>query len=239
MNVIQSAMFTSQIGIVLAALVVVTFIILVVVIARFSARLHYLTTPIFDKAVQEGQEKAEHILSEAREQASNIIVRAHTIEESVTERHAADFEKIRSIKEENLKAMSDEVLGALRGHASEVEKTLKEELDKVKSAYEDERNNLHETYRSISESTRKSYETLAEHMSQQIQEEITKEIESARGAVMTYRKEQYAQIDLEIVRLVEDATRIVLQKSLTLSEHRDIVLSSLRQAKQQGVFKSP
>lgn len=237
--------------------VVCILIVLMVMVLKLGTRLQYLATPIFDKTVKEAQEKAEHILVEAREQGRAIQMSAQTKADAFFANNKVEDEKFRlaqvahleeitshakSLLQEQVTAVSQishMVTVELKQQVQSAEKTISDSSETMRALFAEEDARLKSLFSTIESDTKKEYQGLVEQTKKRVADELSKEIEAARDAVAAYRLEQFALVDSEIVRLVEDTARVVFSKTLTLDTHRDIVLAGLAEAKRQGVFKAP
>lgn len=242
MNTIQSLWST----VLSAPLIVVLFVALAlsslmlaaltVVVIQFGTRLRYLATPLFDRAVKEAQEKAEHILVDAREQGSAIKMRAQTEAEKIGTDHKAEDEKFRAEQTAQLEEITLHAKDLLTKQVQTIEKMLQDEAGSMRQTFASEAERIKQTFGAVSTQVQHEYQVLTEEIKKRMSDELTKEIELARQAVTTYKQERLAMLNKEIVGLIEDTARIALHKSLSLDDHRGIILDALAQAKRQGVF---
>ena len=205
-------------------LVILTLVILTIVVIQLETRLRYLATPVFDQIVQEARQKAESMLSEAEEQSRSIRATAQIETEKIFASRKDEDEKFRLAEVkciEEITAYTKELLGK----QADIIPQLSESMAK--------------TFAGIGAKAEQEYQTVTADMKKRLNDEVAKEVAAARQAVATYRQERFAMLDQEIVMLVEDTARIVLSKSLSLGDHRGIILNALAEAKQQGVFGPP
>ena len=113
----------------------------------------------------------------------------------------------------------------LEGEVAEMKKTLGEETKRMK-----------DTFESMDVKVREDYQDLVKETRKKMEEELDNEVQSARDAVKAYRVERISLLNKEIVGLVEDTARLALRRSLSLDQHRDIIMAALEEAKQQGLF---
>lgn len=240
--------------VVVLGLVVLMVLVLAGAIIQFGTRLRHLATPIFDKIVKEAEEKAERILAQAREEGSTIRASAHTDAQKIfADRKAEDeqfrVEQVKHIEEltthakdllnkqtSTISHLSEEIAIEFKKQAVAAQKILTDESAIIRQSITDESNRMKLALATVAEGIHNDYKGLMNETKRRLEEELAKEIESAREAVVAYRQQRLALLNKEIVGLVEDTTRIALSKSLSLGEHRDAILSALAEAKQEGVF---
>lgn len=225
----------------LAALVLLIIIlgVFTVVVLQFGTRLRYLATPLFDQTVKEAQEKAEHILVDAREQGNAIRMHAQTDAEKIFTDRKEEGEKFRIEQAAHLEEITSHTKDLLLKQVQVAEKMLQDEAENIRQALIGEDERLKQTFTNIDTQIQHEYQVLTEEIKKRMLDELTKEIELARQAIAVYKQERFAILNKEIVGLVEDTARIALHKSLSLDDHRGIILDALAEAKQQGVFGTP
>ncbi len=203
------------------AMVLIALFLLAVVVIQLETRLRHLATPVYDKAVRDAEEKAEHILAEAREQAEALRVKAQDEAQKIFQDRQNEDERFREEQEK---------------HIAEITAHAKDLLNKQTSIIPKLTEQMEQVFADIGTKVQKEYQVIGEETKKRMQDELTKEIEASREAVRAYKQERLKRIDQDIIGLIEDTARIALGKSLSLREHRDIVLAALTEAKQQGVF---
>ena len=228
-------------AVLLAALVLLILMLAVfmVVVIQFGTRLQHLATPLFDQKVKEAQEKAEHILVDAREQGSALRTHAQTEAEKIFTDRKEEDEKFRATQTAHLEEITRHTKDLLSKQVQVVEKILQEEIESMRQTFAREDERIKQTFASVGAQAQHEYQALTEEIKKRILDELTKEIELVRQAVTVYKQERFAMLNKEIVGLVEDTARIALHKSLSLDDHRDIILDALAKAKRQGVFGTP
>lgn len=227
---------------------------LVAVVIQFGTRLRYLASPIYDHIVKEAEEKAHQIITDAegearimkenaRAEAERAFADRSKIDEEFRQEQAKHIEDLSKHAEEllhkqtlTITQLSETMANdfskqshaageELTGEMGEMKKTIAEETDRMKKTFANMAVKANEDYNELVAETRKKLE-----------EELEEEVKIAHDAVKSYRIERIALLNKEIVGLVEDTARIALRKSLSLDQHRDIIIASLEEAKQQGIF---
>ena len=242
MNTVQSlwsAVLSAPLSVVVLTTLVFLILVLTVIVIQFGTRLRYLATPLFDRIVKEAQEKAERILADAREQGSVIRAHAQTEAEKIFTDRKVEDEKFRIEQAAHLKEITSHTKDLLIKQVQTAEKALQDEAQNIRQTFIREDERMKQTFTDIGTRAQHEYQVLMEEIKKRTLEELTKEIELARQAVTVYKQERFSMLNKEIVRLVEDTARIALHKSLSLDDHRGIILDALAKAKREGVFNTP
>jgi len=236
------------------ALVTAILLVLMVTAIRLGTQIQHLATPIYDKTVKEAEKVAEHILAEARQQGSAIRAKAQADVDTSFANDKVEDEKFRLAQAAHLEditahaktllqeqvtsisQISQTVTVELQRQAQSAEKVISESSEAIRTSLAEGDVRLKNLFSTIESDMKKEYQGLVAQTKKRVADELSKEIDASREAVAAYRQEQFARVDLEIVRLVEDTARLAFGKALTLDTHRDIVLAALAEAKQQGVF---
>ena len=228
-------------GVLLAvlALLILMLAVFTVVVIQFGTRLQYLATPLFDRTVKEAQEKAEHILVDAREQGNAMRMQAQTEAEKIFTNRTEEDEKFRAEQAAHLEEITRHTKDLLLKQVQIAEKMLQEEAESMRQTFAKENERIQQTFAGVGAQAQPEYQVLTEEIKKRLSDEVTKEIDLARQAVTAYKQERFAMLNKEIIGLIEDTARIALHKSLSLDEHRGIILDALAEAKRQGVFGTP
>ncbi len=233
---------------------IIGFFVLVAVIIRLSVQMKYITYPVYDQVIKEAQSKAEKIIGDATEQGRSIRTSAQENAEKILSdrkeeyeknhsEYAKHFEDIITHGKDALKKQSEDLLQLSKEMVNKFEEqvlvaetlihkesdtlsnTLLEESEKLKKSFEDMNTHVIEEQKVLIEETKRS-----------VSENIEKDISMVREAVDVYKKERLSALDSEIVALVEETARIALNKTLSLKEHSDQILSALKEAEKEGIF---
>jgi len=239
---------------ILLLFVFIALIVLAGVVIQFGTRLRYLASPIYDRIVKEAEEKAEKIVNEAEGEARVARERAKAeAEKAFSEQSKVDEEmrKEQSKHIEMLTTHAQELLNKQTLTISQLSETMASEFSKqaraagkaledetigMKKTITAETDHMKETFAKMGVKVDEDYHELVIQTRKKMEEELDNEVNSAREAVKAYRIERITLLNKEIVGLVEDTARIALRRSLSLDQHRDIILAALEEAKQQGLF---
>ncbi len=226
-------------------LVLTAILVLVVVVAQFGTRLRYLSTPIYDKIVKEAEEKAEHILVDAREESGKMRTNAQAEVEKIYADRKTEDEQFRAQQVKHVeditthaKALLNKQTSTIANLSEEIVIEFKKQSAVAEKILTDEAGLIKQELTKVAADVHNDYKELMNETKHKIEEDLTKEIESARQAVRVYRQERLTLLNKEIVGLVEDTVRIALNKSLSFGEHRDLILKSLAEAKKEGIFST-
>lgn len=236
------------------ALIVIALLVLVAMVIQLSTRLRHLSTPIYDQIVGQAQEKAQHVLEEAENEARALRAAAQTAADKLlSDRKLAD-DQLSASYANHFKELIAHADAALAAQAEEVQKhstrfseqfakfgndialSLKEEGERVQAASAKEIESMHSVFADLAARAAKEQDALVAQMRKQVADLFEKEAQGVREQIAAYRKERSVAIDQNAVALVEETARIALGKAISVQEHRDIVLAALEQAKRDGIF---
>ncbi len=254
-------MITSSIATILSVplglllfLVFIALAVLAGVVIQFGARLRYLASPVYDRIVKEAEEKAKEIMLDAQREARTVKEHAAAeAEKAFADRSKVDEEmrKEQSKHIEMLTAHAQELLNKQTVTISQLSETmasdfsqqaraagkaLEDETAEMKKTIAAETDHMKETFAKMAVKVDEDYHELVAQTRKKMEEELDNEVNSAREAVKAYRIERISLLNKEIVGLVEDTARLALRRSLSLDQHRDIIIAALEEAKQQGLF---
>lgn len=86
-------------------------------------------------------------------------------------------------------------------------------------------------------SFKESMEKLTVSSEKLVKKKIDTDYETAKKEIEDYKVKELSQIDDEIYAILERIAKLALGKTLSLSEHEDLIQKSLEKAKKEGVFK--
>lgn len=238
----------------ISSFLILGFFILVVVIIRLSTQMKYITYPVYDQVIKEAQSKATKIIGDATEQAQSIRTSAQENAEKILSDRKEEDEKFReeyvkhfeeviahgnnilNKQAEDLLQLSKEMVNRFEEHVLAAETVIHKESDSLSNTLQEESDKLKKSFEEMGVCVTKEQKLLLEETKKSVSENIEKEISMAREAVNVYKKERLSVLDNEIVMLVEETARIALNKSLSLKEHSDQILSALKEAEKEGIF---
>ena len=237
-------------------LTLIFFIIigLSVMVFHLQRALRKLTHPAYEHALAEARRKADELISGAEKEAHSIRARAEASASQMLATRKGEAEKLEAEYSQEFKdtvahvkdLLEKQVAEARRAYG-EIAETLKRrgvsadaalasETESMKQVLLREREGVQKTFAELAQQAQEHHQALREETKRAVSETLAKEIASAREAIVAYEKERFALLDRQIVGLVEETARIALNKSFSASEHADIVLASLEEAKKQGIF---
>jgi len=174
--------------------------------------------------------KAIKMIDEANNKALDIISKATLSTDTVSETFKQEMSHISSVQIKEFKKAT-----------SDFTKTYFQVLQDLKA------NNI-EAFQNVSKdievNTTKEITNFKESMEKLTvlsQDEVKKKID-ADYALLTKEMEDYKNQELQkvesgIYELLENVSKLVLGKALSLSEHEELIEKSLKEAKKEGIFK--
>ncbi len=236
-------------------LLVIGSFVLVAVIIKLSTRLKYITYPVYDQVIKEAQRKANDIINDAQVQSRSIHAIAQENAEKILserkeendkfhEEYAKHFEEIvingRNVltnQSAELAQLSKNIADEFKKHILTAEVLVQKESETVSDMLTKESEKIEQSFATMSAQAAEGQRMLVEETKKHVAEEITKEISMVRDAIVAYKQERFAILDREVVGLIEETARIALNKTFSLREHRDQVLSALQEAKEKSIFE--
>ncbi len=235
-------------------LVIVVVVILVVVVFQFGAKVRNLTYPVYDQVIKKAQSEADHMLKDASEQARAIRTKAemeagkllvdrkeeneHLRNEYIkqVEDIATNSKELLHEQTQSTQRIAQEIVGGLKKNMTDADEALKEQVMSVKKVLEQERESIKKEFLVLSSNIKSESKSLLEDVRHHISEVIEGEMKEAKEAIVEYRTERLSLLDKQIVDLVEETTRVALNRSLSFTEHEEIIRAALMEAKKDGIF---
>ena len=84
---------------------------------------------------------------------------------------------------------------------------------------------------------RESMQKLTVSAQKEVEEKINADSELSKKEIENYKKEQIEKFDTQIYGMLEKISKLVLGKTLSLSDHENLIQQSLEKAKKEGLFK--
>jgi len=78
--------------------------------------------------------------------------------------------------------------------------------------------------------------TLEEDLQKQISQFHTTLLPNLEKEIEAYKQARIKQADEMVVRIIQQASQDILNKSISLTDHQDLVMKSLEKAKKEGMF---
>ncbi len=207
--------------------------------------------------LQEARHKAEHILADAREQAHALRMNAQLEADKILHDRAVSDEAFRAAQVQQIEAMTaqakelitkqtqviaqlcEDMTSDFKKQTLNTEKILFDQAASMGKSLVAADERMKQAFEQVSTQAEGAYTALVDEVKKRMARELEQEILASRQAVTAYKEEWFKLLDAQIVRLVEDTARIALNKTLTLDDHRGIILAALAEAKLQGVFGTP
>ena len=242
---------------VILILVCISLGVLIAVVIWFGTRLRYLTTPIYDHIIRQAEEKASQIIASAEEQGRAERAAAQAASEKLlADRKDAD-EKFHDAFVNHFKEIVEHARGALEDQAqataqaaarmtedfkkygAAITTELNEGSERIRAVATEEAERMHQSFVALGAKANTEQQAISDQIQRQVIELFEKETRAVRDEIATYRRERIAALNQNMVTLVEETARLVLNKTLSLQEHRELILDALEEAKREGLFGPP
>ena len=260
------ALFSVEIliGVTIIALIIGMIILLILQITS-NARAGKLTYPVYEYVVRKAEHEADGIIEQAQKEARTIIVEAEKSGQETMQLYAESAKKAHDAFSESLDAYTSKLTGHLESASaksiSELQKvaevtsssmqqqqqTVSARFDEVLSSVQGVSETLESKALRAVDGMRQSIEQVEKsliadiqarqtHQQEQIEQFLEKTLQSAEANIASYQKSRIALLDAHIEKLVEDVTRKVLHKQLTLDEHAELARLALVEAKENNLL---
>src|SRR3989344_1612968 len=199
-----------------------------------------VTNPDKDN-LQDSEEKAQQIIHQAQEEARRILAEAELAGiRSVASKkvNTLDLEKSYS---QDLSALTAEAVKELTLASTEMKNRYEQFVSESENiiSYHISQNQarLDNHITQTIEANEKAFQTFLAIQQKKLDEAFAKEISHVEALVGSYYKKRIDLVDTQIVDLITQTTKITIGKTLDFSQHTDIILESLEEAKSTGFFK--
>jgi Fe2+ transport system protein B len=238
---------------------------LLVIQFRNSRIIQKLTSPMYDKVRADAEAEAKEIVAAARAQAEEIVAGAGEEREAVVASYEQQIESLQAKFQDQLthhtelltkkinellETQSKELTGASADMFEAIihdHTKIRERFEKVLTTLERTQENVTDqsehAVTSVKERLQETADTLAEQLqsydqeiSRTLSEHITNTYDKVDEQMAAYQRAREAILDRHILQIVEDVTRRVLRKQLTMSEHAELAREALAQAKRDNVL---
>ncbi len=193
-----------------------------------------------EELLREGKAKTQTILARAIQQANKILV-------------SAQLKGIQLVAEEKLSG--EELSAEFKKHLDEIERILTDHMEQQAKLAEDRyaqfivtteqsiadhilhnQKTLEGKAEAMIERTQGLLTNFAGELEAHIKGEVEKEMDTARAELIHYRQQRMRVIDERIIDILEEVLRAVLDKTLTLAEHSELIYKALEEAKRGNAF---
>jgi len=176
------------------------------------------------------REKAIKMIDEANNKALDIISKATLSTDTVSETFKQEMSHISSVQiKEFKKATSDftkayfQVLQDLKVNNIEAFQNVSKDIEV-------------NTTKEIT-NFKESMEKLTVLSQDEVKKKIDADYALLKKEIEDYKNQELQKVESGIYELLENVSKIVLGKALSLSEHEELIEKSLKEAQKEGVFK--
>jgi hypothetical protein len=221
-------------------LVITVFILVVALIAvgyyfwryakKASGKIDITGGDARKNADLQAREKAIKMIDEANNKALDIISKATLSTDTVSENFKQEMSHISSVQiKEFKKATSDftkayfQVLQDLKVNNIEAFQNVSKDIEV-------------NTTKEIT-NFKESMEKLTVLSQDEVKKKIDADYALLKKEIEDYKNQELQKVESGIYELLENVSKIVLGKALSLSEHEELIEKSLKEAQKEGVFK--
>jgi F0F1-type ATP synthase membrane subunit b/b' len=230
-----------------------------------SMRVQRLTYPLYEYAQSKAQAEVDRILNDAREQAHKIVADAEASAAALIEKeradigaHARDYQSaLETLSQSAQHALSEQAEKA-RAEGAALTQALSREVgaqgEEIKTGMarvvhdigalsenastqgKDIQRLLEAEGKQAANDLAHAFDEIAQAGRKRIDAEIDAFSKRAEAEIAAYRDSRKKMVEEHLTDLVVEATKIVLQKSLTPEEHVQLVERALKEARTTGIF---
>jgi hypothetical protein len=184
-------------------------VVLGIVLSAFEKRVRELANLKKQKELIEdrARERAFKILEEAKDRSLNILKEARIFAEQNNEKLNKRLDRV---SDKQLKSYEE----VLQNISNTVETDALREIEDFRQALQ--------------------LETL--DTQKIVSEKIESQFDAVKKQIEQYREEKMKLVDERVVGIVEDVTRAVIGKNISMDEHAEIIIKALEDAKEKYVF---
>ena len=221
-------------------LVITVFILVVALIAvgyyfwryakKASGKIDITGGDARKNADLQAREKAIKMIDEANNKALDIISKATLSTDTVSETFKQEMSHTSSIQiKEFKKATSDfakiyfQVLQDLKVNNIEAFQNVSKDIEV-------------NTTKEIT-NFKESMEKLTVLSQDEVKKKIDADYALLKKEIEDYKNQELQKVESGIYELLENVSKLVLGKALSLSEHEELIEKSLKEAKKEGIFK--
>ena len=177
------------------------------------------------------RQKAAKIIDEANNRALDIINKVDLSTDIASSNFNQEVKRIASLQiEEFEKATSD----FMKLYAQVLQELKSKNIEVFQSVSKDIEINTTEEIKNFKD----SMEKLTVSSQDLVGKKIDTDYRAAKKEIDDYKEGKLKKIDDEIYQLLEKISKLVLGKTLSLSEHEGLIQKSLEKAKKEGAFSS-
>ena len=224
-------------------ILIFTILGLVGVIIMFLVAYLRLNTKLLDLSrqnvllKQDSSVNAEHELAEAHRKALLII-------EEANKKAAAMIQEVKSMDqtstatmEQKMNEVASQHANALKSASEELLTLYKETLEKIK---EDEMQSAKSISKDVTSITSQQLGQFKDILAREtiaseklVQGKINSEYQAIEHDLQAYRQKRLAEIDRNILQIIQSVTEVILKKQLSVSDQEQLVYEALNSLKQQ------
>lgn len=220
-----------------AAILILVLILIVIVFYLLKTRIPHINSGRKDDVFQKNADllsetriKALKIIDDANNQALDIVNKVTLSTDSASENFKSEISHASSAQIKEFEKVTSDFITLY----SKILQDLKiKNIELFQNISKDIEVNTSEEIKNFKETIQKSTSLFQN----EVKKKVDADYEISKKEIESYKKAELAKIDSEIYLFLEKVAKIVFGKTISLSEHEDLIEESLEKAKKEGVFK--
>lgn len=244
---------------------VVGLVVLLALQILTSMRVQKLTYPVYEYAQAKAQAEVDRILNDAKAEAQRITAKAQESAAAFLDSQRADveghsreyqgaLEKLVQSTEHSFSELAqkstaesaklrESLSQGIQAQGAQFKSTMDEIEKDLRSVFEATNKQAQEMQRSLeaqrmqaSGDLARLFDGIADEGKKQVKEQIEAFSKKVEAEVAEYRDGRKRIIDENMANIVAEATKLVLQKTLSQEEHAQLVQRALKEARTSGML---
>lgn len=220
-----------------AAILILVLILIVIIFYLLKTRIPHTNSGRKDDVFQKNADllsetriKALKIIDDANNQALDIVSKITLSTDSASENFKSEISRASSAQIKEFEKVTSDFIALY----SKILQDLKiKNIELFQNISKDVEVSATEEIKNFKDAMQKSTSSFQN----EVKKKVDADYEISKKEIESYKKAELAKIDLEIYRILEKMAKIVFGKTISLSEHEDLIEESLEKAKKEGVFK--
>ncbi|KKU30639.1 MAG: Ribonuclease Y [candidate division WWE3 bacterium GW2011_GWA1_46_21] len=182
-----------------------------------------------DEIMEEARKEALLIIETSNKKAQKVLLEAEEVSEESKESLENKMNEVSAKQWQELAQSTSEMVGAFKDL---IERQKRENVDSLTDASEE----LRQQVLAEVEEFKTKLETETLKSQKIVEDKINAKYSQIETSLGVYKREKLKEIDEKVYDVLAEATKDILGKSLSVEEHRDLVVAALERAKIYGGF---